>query len=315
MANPRVAFNTTMGSATAEIFLDKVPLTASNFLDLVASGFYNGIYFHRVIPDFMAQFGCPFAKDPNSSRAGTGGPRPGSQFKNYATGQIVTRGDDGQGGGTIQDEHTSRISNERGTLSMANAGPNTGGSQFFINVVHNDFLDWFNPQTESQHPVFGMIVEGMQVFDAITRAPARDDRPLTPIQMVSVTILPQQQLQQPPQTMPQPAQQTVLKQVGDWLVCRDAQGLFYHHTPTKQSFDQPPPELMMQLQGQPQQQQPPLQQQQYQQQYLQQQQLQQQQQQQQMARLYQQQQPPPAPYLENSQNYPDYLQDSDLEGY
>lgn len=98
----------------------------------------------------MDQFGCPHSKDPKSRRAGTGGP-PDGTFKNLKTGATETRSN----GGNIKDEHTARISNEPGTLSMANTGqPNSGGSQFFMNVVHNDFLDWFSPG-ESKHPVFG----------------------------------------------------------------------------------------------------------------------------------------------------------------
>merc|ERR1712228_433335 len=125
----------------AEIFLDRVPITASNFIDLCKTGFYEGIHFHRVIPNFMAQFGCPNAKDPKSRRAGTGGP-PDGEFTNLKTGGKEKR----TGGGNIQDENISRDSNEPGTLSMANTGqPNSGGSQFFLNVVHNDFLDWFSP--------------------------------------------------------------------------------------------------------------------------------------------------------------------------
>ena len=72
--NPVATFRTTMGTFTAEIYMDRVPRTASNFIDLAQSGFYNGIHFHRVIPNFMNQFGCPNAKDPDSPRAGTGGP-------------------------------------------------------------------------------------------------------------------------------------------------------------------------------------------------------------------------------------------------
>ena len=118
-----------------------MPITVSNFIDLANSGFYNGLHFHRVIPDFMDQFGCPHSKDPRSGRAGTGGPC-GWQKKNLVTGGTETRSN----GGNIKDEHTARISNEPGTLSMANTGaPNSGGSQFFMNVVHNDFLDWFSP--------------------------------------------------------------------------------------------------------------------------------------------------------------------------
>merc|ERR1712107_900569 len=131
------------GTFKLELFLDRVPRTASNFIDLAQSGFYNGVHFHRVIPNFMAQFGCPHAKDPNSRRAGTGGP-PDGQFKNLKTGAMEKRFN----GGNFMDENISRDSNEPGTLSMANTGqPNSGGSQFFINVVHNDFLDWFSQVT------------------------------------------------------------------------------------------------------------------------------------------------------------------------
>merc|ERR1719262_455713 len=156
MPNPIATLNTTMGEIKVELFLDRVPITASNFIDLARTGFYDGIHFHRVIPGFMDQFGCPHAKDPASRRAGTGGP-PDGQFKNLATGGMEARSN----GGNIKDENISRDSNEPGTLSMANTGsPNTGGSQFFINVVHNDFLDWFSPG-ESKHPVFGKVVSGM----------------------------------------------------------------------------------------------------------------------------------------------------------
>merc|ERR1719433_1935851 len=103
----------------------------------------------------MNQFGCPFAKDPKSQRAGTGGPSDG-QFKNLATGGMERRFN----GGNIKDENISRDSNKPGTLSMANCGePNTGGSQFFMNVADNANLDWFTPG-ESRHPVFGKITSG-----------------------------------------------------------------------------------------------------------------------------------------------------------
>merc|ERR1711879_537727 len=145
----------------------------------------NGVHFHRVIPNFMAQFGCPHAKDPKSRRAGTGGP-PDGQFKNLKTGATEKR----SGGGNIKDELISRDSNEPGTLSMANTGaPNTGGSQFFTNVVHNDFLDWFSPG-ESKHPVFGKVCskEDLDLLIKITKVKTKDDCPLTPIKMVSITI-------------------------------------------------------------------------------------------------------------------------------
>merc|ERR1712022_45179 len=170
-ANPTATFNTTMGTFTAEIYLNEMPLTASNFIDLAKTGFYDGVHFHRVIPDFMNQFGCPFAKQHGHQRAGTGGPTPGTKFQNLGTGASVTRGNDGQGGGTIDDEHTAKITNDVGTLSMANAGPNTGGSQFFINSVHNSFLDWFDRSTESQHPVFGKVNSGLDVVMQINHTP------------------------------------------------------------------------------------------------------------------------------------------------
>ena len=118
MPNPIAVMKTSEGTIKAELFLEQMPITAQNFITLAESGFYDGLHFHRVIPSFMLQFGCPFSKDPNSPRAGTGGPPHG----------------------TIQDEllPNAKFSNEPGTLSMANTGrPNSGGSQFFINTVHN----------------------------------------------------------------------------------------------------------------------------------------------------------------------------------
>jgi cyclophilin family peptidyl-prolyl cis-trans isomerase len=169
MANPTATFDTSLGTFTAEIFLDKMPATAGNFIKLAKSGFYDGLHFHRVIKSFMIQFGCEHSKDPNSPRCGTGD----SPF------------------GRIQDEHPAayKISNEPGTLSMANTGqPNTGGAQFFINTVHNDRLDWFTPGP-SKHPVFGKITDGMDVVKKIeaTQTDQRD-RPKTPVKMNKVTI-------------------------------------------------------------------------------------------------------------------------------
>uniref|UniRef100_A0A7S0KZ13 Peptidyl-prolyl cis-trans isomerase n=1 Tax=Coccolithus braarudii TaxID=221442 RepID=A0A7S0KZ13_9EUKA len=184
--NPKAVFDTTMGKITCEIYLEQMPLTASNFIDLVNSGFYNGLHFHRVIPDFMDQFGCPYSKDPKSSLAGTGNPPDGS-FKNLVSGAIEKR----TNGGNIKDELTAKISNEPGTLSMANTGQkNSGGSQFFMNTVHNDFLDWFSPG-ESKHPVFGKCVdkESFAVMVAISKVRTVDDCPATPIMMKSVTMV------------------------------------------------------------------------------------------------------------------------------
>jgi cyclophilin family peptidyl-prolyl cis-trans isomerase len=184
MPNPIATFDTTAGTFKAEIYLDKCPITASNFIDLCNTGFYNGIHFHRVIPDFMNQFGCPLAKDPKARNAGTGGPPPNSKYKNIATGQEIVRK-----GGNIPDELTQKISNEPGTLSMANTGqPNTGGSQFFINVAHNSFLDWFDKSTPSQHPVFGKVIEGFDIVSAISKVKTVNDCPVQPIMMKSLTV-------------------------------------------------------------------------------------------------------------------------------
>merc|ERR1719272_1298150 len=168
-ANPIATFKTTMGTFEAEIFLDRVPRTASNFIDLCNSGFYNGIHFHRVIPGFMNQFGCPNAKNPNARDAGTGGP-PDGTFKNLKTGETETRSN----GGNIKDENISRDTNAPGTLSMANTGQaNTGGSQFFLNVADNANLDWFSGGS-SKHPVFGKVVEGYDICVAISKVPTKN---------------------------------------------------------------------------------------------------------------------------------------------
>lgn len=135
-ANPTATFDTSLGSFTAELYLDRVPRTASNFIGLAKSGFYNGLHFHRVIQGFMDQFGCPYSRDPKSSRAGTGGP-PDGTFTNLKTGASEKRSN----GGNIEDENISRDSNVPYSMSMANTGsPNSGGSQFFINVAHNSNL-------------------------------------------------------------------------------------------------------------------------------------------------------------------------------
>lgn len=168
MSNPIAVFDTSAGSFKAELYLDKTPITAGNFIKLAEDGFYNGLHFHRVIKNFMLQFGCPHSSNPTDPRCGTGGPPHGN----------------------IQDEFTTKDSNERGTLSMANTGrPNSGGSQFFINTVHNSYLDWFDTKTRSQHPVFGRITDGMDIIDAIGNASTDGrDRPTPPITVNSVTI-------------------------------------------------------------------------------------------------------------------------------
>ncbi len=170
MGNPIAVFDTSKGTFKAEIYLDKMPVTAANFIALANGGFYNGLHFHRVIRNFMIQFGCPHSRDPNSRRAGTGGPPHGN----------------------IRDEHPAahKLSNEPGTLSMANTGrPNSGGSQFFINTVHNSYLDWFSPG-QSKHPVFGRITDGLDVVKAIETTPtAAGDRPRSPIEVRSIQIV------------------------------------------------------------------------------------------------------------------------------
>merc|ERR1711972_118273 len=175
MGNPIATFDTTVGKFEAEIFLDRVPRTASNFIDLCQTGFYEGIHFHRVIPGFMNQFGCPHAKDPKSRRAGTGGP-PDGTFKNLKTGGTEKRFN----GGNIKDENISKDSNIPGSLSMANTGqPNSGGSQFFLNVANNNNLDWFTGG-QSKHPVFGMITEGYDIVVKISQVRTRNDNPVSP---------------------------------------------------------------------------------------------------------------------------------------
>ena len=186
-ANPTATF-TVSGGATgtfeAELYLDKLPITVSNFIDLAQSGFYNGIHFHRVIPGFMDQFGCPFAKDPNSPRAGTGGPEDGT-FKNLVTGGDETRSN----GGNIQDELISQDSNVAGTIAMANTGqPNSGGSQVFFNVADNTNLNWFDASTPSKHPVFAKITKGYDLLVQISTVPTNNDNPVTPIKMEKIEI-------------------------------------------------------------------------------------------------------------------------------
>jgi cyclophilin family peptidyl-prolyl cis-trans isomerase len=169
MANPTATLETSLGNVEIELFADLMPTTAGNFIELAKSGFYDGLHFHRVINGFMIQFGCPHSRDPKSPRAGTGD----------------------SPNGTIQDEHpdNAKLSNEPGTLSMANTGrPNSGSCQFFINTVHNAYLDWFSPGP-SKHPVFGKVVNGMDVIKKIETTPtAAGDRPATPVQMIKVTV-------------------------------------------------------------------------------------------------------------------------------
>ncbi|GAX27843.1 hypothetical protein FisN_13Hh050 [Fistulifera solaris] len=176
-----------MGTFKAELYDKEMPITVGNFIDLANGGFYDGIHFHRVIPEFMNQFECPYAKDPNSNRAGTGGPPPHSSFQS-ADGKSYKRNDEGGIPDEIgQPQH--RITNAPGTLSMANTGqPESGGSQFFINVADNSFLDWFDRSTESAHPVFGKVIDNYPLVVKISQVPTRNDNPVQPIKMISVRV-------------------------------------------------------------------------------------------------------------------------------
>lgn len=160
MAEKKVKLETNLGDIVIKLY-DDMPVTAGNFEKLVSEGFYDGIIFHRIIRNFMIQGGCP-------NGTGTGGP-----------------------GYNIEDEFVKGHSNLRGTISMANTGmPNTGGSQFFINLVDNTYLDWDNPQTPSKHPAFGEVVEGMDVVDKIAFLPVdRMDKPRTEAKIIRATVI------------------------------------------------------------------------------------------------------------------------------
>jgi peptidylprolyl isomerase len=153
----RVKLETTKGDIV--IALDpEMPVTAGNFESLVKKGYYNGVIFHRVINGFMIQGGDP-------TGTGRGGP-----------------------GYKIPDEFTSHNKNVRGAVAMANSGPNTGGSQFFINLVDNSI----RPTFDSNYPVFGNVIDGMDVVDAIGKAPTSGsptDRPLQNITIIRAEMI------------------------------------------------------------------------------------------------------------------------------
>jgi cyclophilin family peptidyl-prolyl cis-trans isomerase len=183
--NPRAILTTTMGEMEVELFMDKAPITVSNFIDLAKKGFYNGLHFHRVIPNFMVQFGCPFSADPHSSSAGTGGPAPKSEFKGFISKRRLQR----DTRGNIRDE-CPEISNKKGTLAMANTGqPNSGGSQFFVNVADNAFLDCFDNSTKSNHPVFGRVLQNLPAAVKMSQVNTTKDNPVEPIKMIKVDIM------------------------------------------------------------------------------------------------------------------------------
>jgi cyclophilin family peptidyl-prolyl cis-trans isomerase len=153
MPNRTARFATNHGDFTIELFEDRAPVTTKNFIDLVEKGYYDGLTFHRVIDGFMIQGGCP-------SGTGTGGP-----------------------GYRIKDEFHPELKHDGpGVLSMANAGPDTGGSQFFITLVATPWLD-------NRHAVFGRVVDGMDVVERIGKVrTGSQDRPVEPVTLDAVTV-------------------------------------------------------------------------------------------------------------------------------
>ena len=158
MPNETFALDTTEGNFKVKLFADKAPKTVENFVSLAEGAktgkrFYDGLIFHRVIPNFMIQGGCP-------EGSGRGG--PGYKF--------------------ADEFHPSLRHSKKGILSMANSGPNTNGSQFFITVAETSWLD-------NKHTVFGEVVEGYDVVEKISKAPrGTQDRPSKDVQLRSVTI-------------------------------------------------------------------------------------------------------------------------------
>lgn len=151
--NRIAVIETNMGTIEIELFEDKAPVTTKNFIDLTEKGFYDGVIFHRIIPGFMIQGGDP-------TGTGMGGP-----------------------GYAIQDEfHADLRHDSKGILSMANAGPNTGGSQFFILLAPQPHLD-------GRHSVFGKLIKGENVLDAIGAVETDgNDKPINEVKMTKVTI-------------------------------------------------------------------------------------------------------------------------------
>ncbi len=152
----KVLMKTSMGDIEIELYTKQMPITAGNFKKLVEQGFYNGVIFHRVIDGFMIQGGDP---------TGTGSGGPGYEIKDEFT-------------------KTALDENNRGTLSMVNIGrPNTGGSQFFINLVDNNHLD-------GKHPVFGRVTKGMDVVDKIAKVQTdSENKPLKDVVILEARVL------------------------------------------------------------------------------------------------------------------------------
>ncbi len=152
--------HTNKGDITIEFSPKDTPNTVANFVKLAGSGFYDGVKFHRIIKDFMIQGGDPLTKDDSKMALwGTGGP-----------------------GYSFADELTPNNKNNIGTIAMANSGPNTNGSQFFINVAANNFLD-------TKHVVFGKVVKGMDIVAEISKVKTdQKDRPVDPVIINSITL-------------------------------------------------------------------------------------------------------------------------------
>ncbi len=163
-------FTTSMGVIEIELFEDQMPITTGNFIKLAEEGFYNGTKFHRVIDGFMIQGGDPNSKGANEATYGMGGPEE-NVADEFVAGEL--------------------LSNTRGTIAMANTGqPNSGGSQFFINLVDNTNLDFDKPPFTSKHPVFGRVVKGMDIVDQIGGVETKErDIPITPIVVEKIEIV------------------------------------------------------------------------------------------------------------------------------
>ncbi|MCB1141243.1 MAG: peptidylprolyl isomerase [Leptospiraceae bacterium] len=148
----KAKFHTNQGDFVIFLDTEKAPITTGNFIKLAKEKYYDGLIFHRVIKNFMIQGGCP-------KGTGTGGP-----------------------GYNIQDEFHPELRNGKFTISMANAGPNTGGSQFFISVRDNFYLD-------NKHAVFGNVVEGEDIVMKISETKTgMGDRPVEDVKMISIEI-------------------------------------------------------------------------------------------------------------------------------
>jgi len=154
MKDIRIILKTNQGDIEGVLYADKAPVTVANFLNLAKRGYYDGLIFHRVIPNFMIQGGCP-------ERRGTGG--PGYRFEDECTPEL---------------RH-----NKPGIFSMANAGPGTNGSQFFVTVAPTPHLD-------GRHTVFGSVTKGQDVADKISKvSTGANDKPLQDVKIVKIEIL------------------------------------------------------------------------------------------------------------------------------